>query len=43
MTYEESIAWLEQAASFGIKPGMERIQALLDHLDHPEKHTASST
>lgn len=37
MTYEESIAWLEQAASFGIKPGMERIQALLDHLDHPEK------
>lgn len=37
MTYEESIAWLEQAASFGIKPGMERINALLDRLDHPER------
>lgn len=37
MTYEESIAYLESAASFGIKPGMERINALLDRLDHPEK------
>ncbi len=37
MTYEESIAYLEAAASFGIKPGMERIEALLDRLDHPER------
>lgn len=37
MTYEESIAYLEAAASFGIKPGMERINALLDRLDHPER------
>lgn len=37
MTYEESIAYLEAAASFGIKPGMERIEALMDRLDHPER------
>ena len=36
MNYEESIAYLEQAASFGIKPGLERIQAILAKLDHPE-------
>lgn len=36
MNYEESVAWLEQAASFGIKPGLERIQAMLEKLDHPE-------
>lgn len=37
MTYEEALAYLESAASFGIKPGLERIQTLLDYLDHPEK------
>lgn len=37
MNYEESIAYLEKAASFGIKPGMERINALLDELGRPEK------
>ena len=36
MNYEESIAYLEAAASFGIKPGLERIQAILAQLDHPE-------
>lgn len=36
MNYEESIAYLEQAASFGIKPGLECIQAILAKLDHPE-------
>lgn len=29
MNYEESVAYLEQAASFGIKPGLERIEAML--------------
>ena len=37
MNYEESVAYLEQAASFGIKPGLERISAILEKLDHPEK------
>ena len=36
MNYEESIAYLEAAASFGIQPGLERIQAILAQLDHPE-------
>lgn len=37
MNYEESIAYLEAASSFGIKPGLERIEAILEKLDHPEK------
>lgn len=37
MTYEEALMYLESAASFGIKPGLERIQTLLDYLGHPEK------
>lgn len=36
MNYTESIAWLESASSFGIKPGLERINALLDELGRPE-------
>ena len=36
MNYEESVAYLEQAASFGIKPGLERIQAMLSKLGNPE-------
>lgn len=37
MNYQESIEFLEGAETFGIKPGLERIQAVLDKLDHPEK------
>lgn len=37
MTYEEAIAYLEEASSFGIKPGLERINALLDQLGRPEQ------
>lgn len=36
MNYEESVAYLEQAASFGIKPGLERIEAMLKKLGNPE-------
>lgn len=36
MNYEESISYIESLTSFGIKPGMERITALLDELGHPE-------
>ena len=36
MNYEESIAYLERASAFGIKPGMERINALLDKMGRPE-------
>jgi len=37
MTYEESISYLESCSSFGIKPGLERIEALLKVLGNPEK------
>ncbi len=36
MNYEESISYIESLTSFGIKPGMDRITALLDELGHPE-------
>lgn len=36
MDYQESLAYLGGAAHFGIRPGLERIRALLDKLDHPE-------
>lgn len=36
MNYQESVTYLEQAASFCIKPGLERIQAILEKLGHPE-------
>lgn len=37
MNYTESIAWLTEQASFGIKPGLERIRALLERLGNPER------
>lgn len=37
MTYSEAIAYLESASSFGIKPGLERIEAILKALGNPEK------
>ncbi len=36
MNYTEAISWLTSAASFGIKPGLERIQAILEKLDNPQ-------
>ena len=37
MTYQEALAYLEQASSFGIKPGLERIMALMDVLGNPQE------
>ena len=36
MTYQEALAYLEQASSFGIKPGLERITALMEALGNPQ-------
>ena len=36
MNYQESIAWLTETAAFGIQPGLQRIEALLEGLGHPE-------
>lgn len=37
MTYEEALTYLESTSSFGIKPGLDRIKALMTALDHPEE------
>lgn len=39
MTYEQAVEWLEEALRFGpgIKPGLERIEALCERLGHPER------
>ena len=37
MTYQEALAYLEQASSFGIKPGLERITAFMDVLGNPQE------
>ncbi len=42
MNYRESVTYLEQAASFGIEPGLERIQAILEKLGHPKQLTEQS-
>jgi len=37
MTYAEALSTLLSLQRFGIQPGLERIHALLDRLDHPER------
>jgi len=37
MTYDEAIAWLDALESLGIRPGLERITALLRRLGNPEE------
>ena len=36
MNYNESLAYLDSLGKFGIKLGMERIEALLKELDNPQ-------
>ncbi len=36
MNYQEALAYLDQLASFGIKPGLQRIQRLTELLDLPQ-------
>lgn len=37
MKTNDAIAWIHSRLPFGTRPGLERIQALLDLVDHPEK------
>lgn len=37
MTIEEAIAWIHNRVKFGQRPGLERVQALLDKVGNPEK------
>lgn len=36
-TAQEAIAWIHSRQPFGSRPGLERVNALLDLIDHPEK------
>ena len=35
MNFEEAIQWIHSIGRFGVKPGLERITALLEHLGNP--------
>ena len=37
MTIEEAIAWIHSRLPFGSRPGLDRVNALLEVVDHPEK------
>ncbi|KAF1296150.1 tetrahydrofolate synthase [Enterococcus sp. JM4C] len=37
MTIEEAIEWIHSRLPFGSRPGLDRVNALLDQIDHPEK------
>jgi len=41
MNYTEALAYIESLGKFGIQLGLVRIEALLDHLDHPEREFRS--
>src|SRR5690606_32784531 len=37
-SFEEAVAWLTgKTASLGIRPGLKRIEWMMDQLDHPER------
>jgi len=36
-TAEEAMAWITGLTSFGIRPGMDRIQRLMERFNHPER------
>lgn len=37
-TYEEAIGWIHSRLKFGIKPGLERMEWMLEELGNPERH-----
>ncbi len=36
-TYEQAVNWIVGLVSFGIKPGLKRMEMLMDMLDHPDR------
>jgi len=36
-SYQEAVQWITGLAKFGMKPGLERMQALMEKLGHPER------
>lgn len=37
MNYDESLTWIHERIKFGIKPGVKRMEWMLEKLNHPEK------
>lgn len=37
LSIEEAITWIHSRLPFGSRPGLERVEALLDLVDHPER------
>ena len=38
MTYQEALEWIHSKLTFGIKPGLERMDWMLEQLGHPERN-----
>ena len=38
MNYDESLAWIHERTKFGIKPGIKRMEWMLEKLGNPEKN-----
>lgn len=38
MTYDEAMEYLDEAAGYGIVPGLDSIRELLRRMDHPQEH-----
>lgn len=36
-TYEEALKWIHSRLTFGIKPGLQRMEWMMEKLDHPER------
>lgn len=36
-TYKEAVDWVKSLIPFGIRPGLERIELLMERLDHPHR------
>lgn len=41
LTYEEAVAWIHARLRLGIKPGLTRMEWMMDRLGHPEKNIQS--
>ncbi|MBB6451926.1 dihydrofolate synthase/folylpolyglutamate synthase [Salirhabdus euzebyi] len=37
MNYQEAVNWIHSRLTFGIKPGIKRMEWFMDKLDHPER------
>lgn len=38
MNYDESLTWIHERIKFGIKPGVKRMEWMLEVLEHPERN-----